>query len=129
MHIFFYTDFTNTSVRRNMTHNDLKRTITQALDEMKKEQGDTFDLKGINLAELERRTGISRAKLRRLKSQGFVFKEHGRKGLKAKKTVLTGYEETINTFLSSAKRKIIGKCLLDKKCLTDTLSSIYTNQL
>ena len=83
-----------------MTHNDLKRTITQALDEMKKEQGDTFDLKGINLAELERRTGISRAKLRRLKSQGFVFKEHGRKGLKAKKTVLTGYEETINTFLS-----------------------------
>lgn len=49
-----------------MTHNDLKRTITQALDEMKKEQGDTFDLKDINLAELERRTGISRAKLRRL---------------------------------------------------------------
>ena len=83
-----------------MTHNDLKRTITQALDEMKKEQGDTFDLKEINLAELERRTGISRAKLRRLKSQGFVFKEHGRKGLKAKKTVLTDYEETINTFLS-----------------------------
>lgn len=66
-----------------MTHNDLKRTITQALDEMKKEQGDTFDLKEINLAELERRTGISRAKLRRLKRQGFVFKEHGRKGLKA----------------------------------------------
>ena len=46
-----------------MTHNDLKRTITQALDEMKKEQGDTFDLKEINLAELERQTGISRAKL------------------------------------------------------------------
>lgn len=82
-----------------MTRNDLKRTITQALDEMKKEQGESFSLENINLAELERRTGISRAKLRRLKGQGFVFREHGRKGLKAKRTKLSGYEESINKLL------------------------------
>ncbi|SCW45251.1 hypothetical protein SAMN02910456_01182, partial [Ruminococcaceae bacterium YRB3002] len=75
-----------------MSHNDFKRTITQALDEMKKEQGDSFDLSKVNLAELERRTGISRAKLRRLKKDGFVFRDHGRKGLKSPSTVLTGYE-------------------------------------
>ena len=84
-----------------MIRNDLKRTITHALDEMKIEQGEAFSFDKVNLAELERRTGISRAKLRRLKDQGFKFKEHGRKGLKAKKTVLSGYEDTIDEFLTN----------------------------
>lgn len=83
-----------------MKHNSLKRTITHALEELKAEQGDAFDISKVNLAELERRTGITRAKLRRLKNQGFQFKEHGRKGFKAKRTKLTGFENTINTFLS-----------------------------
>ena len=50
-----------------MNRNDFKRNITQALDEMKKEQGDSFDLSKVNLAELERRTGISRSKLRKIR--------------------------------------------------------------
>lgn len=83
-----------------MKHNSLKRTITHALEELKAEQGDAFDISKVNLAELERRTGITRAKLRRLKDQGFQFKEHGRKGFKAKRTKLTGFEDTINTFLA-----------------------------
>ena len=37
--------------------------IAQAIEEMKAEQGDSFSLERINLAELERRTGISRGKL------------------------------------------------------------------
>ena len=45
--------------------------IAQAIEEMKAEWGDTFSLEQINLAELERRTGISRGKLRRLKKNGF----------------------------------------------------------
>ena len=49
-------------------HNDLTEIITQTLNEMKKEQGEKFDLNKINLAELERRTGITRARLRRLKA-------------------------------------------------------------
>ena len=65
-----------------MTHNDFKENISQAIDEMKKEHGDSLDLSKINLAELERRTGISRSKLRRLKRNGFVFKAHGNTGHK-----------------------------------------------
>ena len=68
---------------------------------MKTEQGEAFSLDKVNLAELERRTGISRAKLRRLKDQGFTFKDHGRKGFKAKKTVLSGYEDAIDKFLAN----------------------------
>ena len=34
--------------------------IAQAIEEMKAEWGDTFSLEQVNLAELERRTGISR---------------------------------------------------------------------
>ena len=45
--------------------------IAQAIEKMKAEQGDSFSLEQINLAELERRTGISRGKLRRLKQNGF----------------------------------------------------------
>ena len=51
--------------------NGLYPIITQALEEMKSEQGDSFRLEEVNLSELERRTGISRAKLRRLKKDGF----------------------------------------------------------
>ncbi len=68
-----------------MNRNDFRRTITQALDEMKKEQGDSFELSKVNLAELERRTGISRSKLRKLKRDGFVFKSHGNTGHKRKR--------------------------------------------
>ena len=57
--------------RRNMNENSsngLYFIITQAIEEMKSEQGNKFDLNKINLAELERRTGLTRAQLRRLKT-------------------------------------------------------------
>ena len=41
--------------------------IKQALDEMKAEAGEGFSLEKVNLAELERRSGVSRMRLRRLK--------------------------------------------------------------
>ena len=44
--------------------NGLEPIIAQAIEEIKQEQGKSFDLSKINLAELQRRTGISRAKLR-----------------------------------------------------------------
>ena len=40
-------------------HNDLTDIISHALNEIKSELGDQFDLSKINLADLERRTGIS----------------------------------------------------------------------
>ena len=42
--------------------NDLQEILTQALEQMKMDQGDKFDLSNVNLAELSRRTGITRAK-------------------------------------------------------------------
>ena len=61
---------------KEIKSNGLEDIISQAIEEMKSEQGNNFSLEKINLAELERRTGISRAKLRRLKENGFVFKPH-----------------------------------------------------
>lgn len=79
--------------------NDLTVTLTQALQDIKKEQGEDFSPETVNLAELQRRTGISRAKLRRLKSNNFKEKPHGLTGTKAAKTVISGYESVINNQL------------------------------
>ena len=51
--------------------------INKAIEEMKAEMGEGFSLQKLNLSELERRCGVSRARLRRLKGNGFVFKPHG----------------------------------------------------
>ena len=74
--------------------------IAQAIEEMKAEWGDTFSLEQINLAELERRTGISRGKLRRLKKNGFQDSRRNGDSGKHKITKLTGYSGIIDTLLS-----------------------------
>ena len=76
-------------MREDTNSNDLQEIITQAIEEIKNEQGDSFDLQKINLAELSRRTNISRSKLRRLKKNGFKVKPHASTGRKAKETVLS----------------------------------------
>ena len=67
---------------------------------MKKELGDKFSLDRVNLAELLRRTHISRSKLRSVRKHGFVIMPNGNKGRKKEKTVLTGYTAIIDTHLS-----------------------------
>ena len=65
--------------RRNMNENNsngLQTIITQVIEEMKSEQGDKFDINRINLAEMERRTGMTRAQLRRLKKNDFQITPH-----------------------------------------------------
>ena len=57
--------------------NGLDTIVSQALDEMKETQGQDFQLETVNLAELQRRTGISRARLRAWKKNGVSFKSHG----------------------------------------------------
>ena len=52
--------------------------LSQVLEEMKQEKGATFVLRDVNLSELERRTGISRKKLRNLRDNDFKEKPHGR---------------------------------------------------
>ena len=85
-----------------MTANEidnLNDTIAQALQQMKAEQGAAFSLKNVNLAELSRRTGISRKKLRNAKIHGFKIQAHGNKGRKKGRTVLTGYTAIIDNQL------------------------------
>ena len=79
--------------------NDLQEILTHAIEQMKIEQAEKFDLQKINLAELERRTGITRAKLRRLKANGFIIKPHGNTGKKADTTVLSGFTGVIDDLL------------------------------
>lgn len=39
-------------------HNDLQEILSQTLNDLKNESGDKFDINKVNLAEMERRTGI-----------------------------------------------------------------------
>lgn len=100
----------------NTMSNDLNgfaEIIAQALDEMKNEVGPDFDLSKVNLAELGRRTGISRARLRRLKDNGFTVKADPRKGQPKKATKLTGYTELINS--------LIGKGVTNSNAIYDRI--------
>lgn len=70
--------------------NGFAPSIAQAIEEMKAFQGDSFSLERINLAELERRTGVSRSRLRRLKKNSFQDLPRNTKGSKHTVTKLSG---------------------------------------
>ena len=80
---------------KELTSNGYADIIAQAIEEMKAEQGGKFSIGKINLAELERRTGISRAKLRRFQKNGFKATEHRSKGVK-RGSLLDGYTAVID---------------------------------
>ena len=80
--------------------NGFEPSIAQAIEEMKAEQGKDFSLERINLAELERRTGVSRAKLRRLKANGFQTTPHASKGKRPDATILSGYSAVLDALLT-----------------------------
>ena len=82
-------------------HNDLQEILTQALEDLKNELGDKFDISKVNLAELERRTGISRSKLRTLKTNGFIIKPHGLTGKPSNNSkVIEGFTGVIDSLLA-----------------------------
>ena len=64
----------------------LQETIAQALEQMKQEHGGDLKASDVNLAELERMTGITRGKLRRIQKNGFVVKTHGNTGKRRNST-------------------------------------------
>lgn len=67
---------------KGIQRNGFLSIIAQAISEMEEIHGEFSSLDEINLAELDRRTGLSRAKLRRLKTNGFCEKAHGLNGQK-----------------------------------------------
>ena len=68
--------------------------IAQAIAEMEELLGEFTSIDEINLAELGRRTGISRAKLRRLKANGFCEQKHNRKP-----TIMEEYSSLVDNYL------------------------------
>ena len=81
--------------------NGVESIIAHAIAEMESEYGRKLSAKEINLAELERRTGISRSKLRRLQKNGFELKPHGLIGRKATDTVLSEHTGFLNMLLKT----------------------------
>lgn len=79
--------------------NDLQVIIDAAIEEMAREGGEPFDPSTINLAEFCRLTNLSRGKARTIKKNSFKAMPHGRCGLKAKTTVLTGYAGVLDDLL------------------------------
>ncbi len=75
--------------------------VAKAIEQMMAEQGEEFSLEKINLAELERRTGISRQKLRSMKVNGFEDVPHAAKGRKSPATLLSGYTGILEALLKS----------------------------
>ena len=53
--------------------NDPEEILSQEIDRIKEEMGADYSPGKVNLAELERRTGITRGKLRRLQKNNFEF--------------------------------------------------------
>lgn len=84
---------------KEINSNGFTDIISQVLAEMEAQLGNKFSLDQVNLAELERRTGISRSKLRRLKKNGFKEHPHGLVGQKASTTVLSGYTAILDDLL------------------------------
>ena len=83
----------------NNDYDSMQSLVDDALAEMKLESGNHFSYANVNLAELQRRAGISRAKLRRWKDNGFTFLPHANRGRKAERTVLTGYTGLLDSLL------------------------------
>ena len=80
--------------------NDLQSILTQTLNESKDELGEKFNINSINLAELQRRTGISRGKLRGLKTNGFIVKPHGLCGKTSNNNVIDAFSGVLDDLLS-----------------------------
>lgn len=74
--------------------------IAQAIADMEAQHGEFSSIDEVNLAELGRRTGLSRAKLRRLKANGFCEAAHGLVG-KKKDRILDGYSAVLDRLLRS----------------------------
>lgn len=105
--------------------NDLQITISHALQDMKAEVGESFDINKVNLAELERRTGITRKRLRKLKEDGFVVKPHGLSGTKKAKTVLTGFTGIVDEHLKKGvTNSSVIKDRLDEAGYTGCLTQV-----
>lgn len=78
--------------------NGLDTIVSQALKEMEEESGQAISLDEVNLAELSRRTHISRSKLRTWKNKGGSFVKEN-KGYTSRNPALRGYTSILDNLL------------------------------
>lgn len=77
----------------------LQEIIDSALEAMGVIDKDGSIIKKVNLAEFGRRTGLTRSQCRTLAAKGFRAGAHGRCGMRADTTVLSGFSEVIDGLL------------------------------
>lgn len=100
----------------NINSNDLEDILAHALATIKEKMGESYSIEKVNLAELHRITGISRAKLRRLKKNGFVVKPNGNKGKNSKNLLFQDTKVQL-TIISERTSRILKLYLKDFKKL------------
>lgn len=83
---------------KKLVCNGLDTIVSQALKEMEEESGQAVKLDDVNLAELSRRTHISRSKLRTWKKKGGSFVKDN-KGYTSRNPVLRGYTSILDNLL------------------------------
>lgn len=88
-------DGRSSRIGRNDAYTNVGDTI-----EMAREAGESFELDRINLAEFSRRTGLTRSRARTLKANGFKVLPHGRCGMRAATTVMSGFEGVADALLA-----------------------------
>ena len=79
--------------------NGLQEIIDNALEDIRQESGPDFDIAKINLADFQRRTGLTRSRARKIQRDGFKVLPHGRSGQKASSTVLSGFTGLLDDLL------------------------------
>lgn len=82
---------------KELLGNGLDTIVSQALQKMKEEQGESFHIETVNLAALQRMTGISRGRLRRWKKNLLSPEQNFRK----RKSILDDYTSVLDHLLSS----------------------------
>ena len=83
----------------NERRDDLREIIDKALEGMAAEAGGGFDPQACNLADLCRRTGLTRSRARTIKGHGFRVLPHGNTGRKAGTTVPAGHTGLVDDLL------------------------------
>lgn len=80
---------------------DLKEILSQAIETIKSEQGDNFDIKNVKVSQMQRLTGLSRKKLRNLKKNDFHVMTHGGKHKRPERSVMHGFEAVVDNMLKN----------------------------
>ena len=84
--------------------NDLQEIMDRALEETRAEAGGCLELDKVNLAEFCGRTGLTRPKARTPEKRGFGAGPHGRCGMRAEVTVMTGHTDVADDLLRGGVR-------------------------